>query len=212
MTILRKIQTADAFICDITTINLKYNPTPRDRVPNPNVVFELGYAVALLGWERIIMVFNKAFGAFPDDMPFDFDRHRASHYHLDLLGASDETAAKTTRTALASLCREAIKQILLSKPERPAMLSNDSPSTIRRRRDVDTLRYLLTNIHVPTLDKYVEGLPRYCDDSVLYFWEGFNAMWQSSLTHFYDDKLKCIFDRPHSPEFSGGPPSLSQYA
>jgi hypothetical protein len=47
--ILTKIETSDIFICDITTIN-RNAPDEYRRVPNPNVTFELGYAVAHLGW------------------------------------------------------------------------------------------------------------------------------------------------------------------
>ena len=142
-TILSKIQKADVFICDITTINHDA-PDERRKVPNPNVVFELGYAVALLGWGRIILLFNEAFGSIPGDLPFDLTGQRVSKYRQAPQGASGKADAKTirdSRTKLASLCRDAIKQILLSKPERPAMLSNDLPGMIQRRRDVDILRY-----------------------------------------------------------------------
>jgi hypothetical protein len=49
MTILEKIKVSDAFICDITTINSNA-PEELRRTPNPNVLFELGFAVAHLGW------------------------------------------------------------------------------------------------------------------------------------------------------------------
>ena len=68
--IFDKIASADAFICDITTINKEVieaiknlqategrkKPQEVRTVPNPNVMIELGYAIALLGWERIIRV------------------------------------------------------------------------------------------------------------------------------------------------------------
>ena len=76
-TILKKIAACDAFVCDVTTINPDYAGR---RVPNPNAAYELGYAVAMFGWSRVILVFNEAIGKFPDDLPFDFDRHRAKNY------------------------------------------------------------------------------------------------------------------------------------
>ncbi len=60
-TILAKIQAADIFVCDITTVNGN-EPNKTFRMPNPNVTFELGYAVAYLGWERVVMLFNEALG------------------------------------------------------------------------------------------------------------------------------------------------------
>lgn len=76
-TIFQKISNADIFICDITTINHEFGTLPR-KTPNPNVLIELGFAIATLGWGRIIMVFNKSFGQFPRDTPFDIDRRRIS--------------------------------------------------------------------------------------------------------------------------------------
>src|SRR5689334_4322129 len=46
--IQEKIDAADAFIADITTIS---GSGTKSACPNPNVVFELGYAVAQLGWD-----------------------------------------------------------------------------------------------------------------------------------------------------------------
>jgi hypothetical protein len=83
LTIQEKIRVADLFVCDITTIN-PGAPDNQRRVPNPNVMFELGYAVAQLGWERIVLVFNRAHGAFPDDVPFDIKGHRVSDYEFSL--------------------------------------------------------------------------------------------------------------------------------
>ena len=79
-TILDKISKSDIFIADITTIT---NDVATRACPNPNVLFELGYAVAQLGWDRIILLFNQSFGNFPKDIPFDFVQHRISTYSLD---------------------------------------------------------------------------------------------------------------------------------
>ncbi|WP_420917155.1 TIR domain-containing protein [Dictyobacter halimunensis] len=79
-TILKKITKADIFICDVSIINA--TSKHGRKVPNPNVVFELGYAVSELGRERIILLFNTAYGTH-QDLPFDFKPHRATSYHLD---------------------------------------------------------------------------------------------------------------------------------
>ena len=53
-----KIKSADIFIADVTIINAESQAKP---TPNPNVLFELGIAQAILGWERIILIVNTAY-------------------------------------------------------------------------------------------------------------------------------------------------------
>jgi len=43
--------------------------------PNPNVLIELGYAAKALGWDRLILVLNTAYGP-PDELPFDLKHRR----------------------------------------------------------------------------------------------------------------------------------------
>lgn len=83
-----KIAKSDLFVCDVSIINLNEAGRP---TPNPNVLFELGYASALLGWERIIMVQNVTFGAV-DKLPFDLRGRRVVQYALDpsLAGKSEQ--------------------------------------------------------------------------------------------------------------------------
>jgi hypothetical protein len=50
-------------------------------MPNPNVLIELGYAVKTLGWNRIVCVFNMAFGRV-EDLPFDLRQRRVRCYTL----------------------------------------------------------------------------------------------------------------------------------
>ena len=75
-TILNKIAEADVFVPDVSLI------TPREfarRCPNPNVLLELGFAVNALGWPRIVMVMNTAFGPL-SDLPFDLRGRRVVPY------------------------------------------------------------------------------------------------------------------------------------
>jgi hypothetical protein len=74
--ILRKINYASIFVGDITFINtgLLTKLFKSEKYPNPNVLVELGYAVRKIGWDRIIMIFNKKYGDI-EKLPFDL-RHR----------------------------------------------------------------------------------------------------------------------------------------
>ncbi len=77
-TIFSKIRRADVFVCDVSIINdgQQFRPTP-----NPNVLIELGYALEALGWERVILVMNEAFGK-PELLPFDLRVKRTVTYRM----------------------------------------------------------------------------------------------------------------------------------
>jgi hypothetical protein len=77
-TINAKIRNSHIFVGDVSIIN---PGGPRRPTPNPNVVIELGYALAYLGSEGIICIFNEAFGTV-DDLPFDIRQKRLGSYHL----------------------------------------------------------------------------------------------------------------------------------
>jgi len=83
-----KIAKSDIFVCDISIINQLQDGR---LTPNPNVLYELGYASAILGWNRIIMVQNTAFGEL-DKLPFDLRGRRILPYKVDnkLENKSDE--------------------------------------------------------------------------------------------------------------------------
>jgi len=84
--ITAKIAKSDLFIADISIISPKGKHRP---TPNPNVLFELGYASAILGWERIILIQNTSYGG-PEELPFDLRGRRILTYQVD----EDTKAAK----------------------------------------------------------------------------------------------------------------------
>lgn len=86
--ILAKIASSDAFVADVSLVN---GGSAR-LTPNPNVLVELGYAVGKLGWDRVILVQNTAFGA-PDDLPFDLRGRRIVTYHAP--EGVDKSAVRT---------------------------------------------------------------------------------------------------------------------
>jgi predicted nucleotide-binding protein len=77
-TILQKIANAEIFVPDVSIVA---RTTDGKACPNPNVLVELGYAVSRLGWDRIIMVMNTAFGP-TTELPFDLRGHRVMPYVL----------------------------------------------------------------------------------------------------------------------------------
>ena len=78
--VMKKINECALFVGDITPIYPRlpwlwwHKPTP-----NPNVLYELGYAVSSLGWNRCIMVWNSKYGK-QAKAPFDIRNHTAVSY------------------------------------------------------------------------------------------------------------------------------------
>lgn len=76
-TIFGKIEHADVFVADVSIIN-NDSSTGR-KVPNPNVLIELGYALKVLGHSRVVLVMNKEFGGL-ESLPFDLRTRRVLTY------------------------------------------------------------------------------------------------------------------------------------
>jgi len=70
-TILRKIEECEVFVPDVTFVVGSDEDRPS---PNPNVMIEYGYALKVCGDQRIIPIFNTAFGDW-EKLPFDM-RHK----------------------------------------------------------------------------------------------------------------------------------------
>lgn len=182
--ITKKILEADFFVCDVSTIN-RSQSTGR-RCPNPNVVFELGYAVATLGWGRIVLLTNTEFSDL-QDLPFDFDRHRASSY------AASEAPTAQQKKQLGDLLTIALGAMVSADPERPG--AELTPEQKRRQRDVANLTELLSVIHIPTIDQHLDHAPKVLLDRALDFWEYFKTVFGSSRFHLYDSELMILLTK-----------------
>jgi hypothetical protein len=81
-TILQKIAASDIFICDVTLVNnSQINRVLKQRLTsNPNVLFELGYAIKQLGWGRTICINNLDYGR-TEQLPFDIRNHRVTTFN-----------------------------------------------------------------------------------------------------------------------------------
>ena len=70
-TILGKIDQCAMFIADVSFVGeTSRDGRERKLMPNPNVLFELGYAFARIGWRRLILTMNTAYGE-EKYLPFD---------------------------------------------------------------------------------------------------------------------------------------------
>ena len=51
-------------------------------------------------------------------------------------------------------------------------------------------------MHLPTIDLHIDQAPHVIDYGIFYFWEMFKGARNSTLLHFYDDKLEDLAARP----------------
>lgn len=128
-TILEKIRDSDVFIPDLTFIPGGEDSEPS---PNPNVLIEYGYALHALGDDRIIGVFNEAFGS-AENLPFDL-RHKRwpLHYRAGDDGEGEEAVAQRRRARedLATKLVEAIGAVMRTYAETEETAAVVTPSTV----------------------------------------------------------------------------------
>ncbi|WP_454721866.1 MULTISPECIES: hypothetical protein [Cupriavidus] len=124
-TIFRKIEDCQIFVADITPVAEIKTDTATKKIPNPNVMLELGYAIREAGPQRVITVANLAFGGKPEELPFDL-RHRrgAITYRLD--SARDPTIEKVRKVLVKQLA--AALTMNLAAPREDPLIRNPLPA------------------------------------------------------------------------------------
>jgi len=100
--IFSKIEESSVFVCDVSIIE----PAASKMTPNPNVLVELGYAIKVLGWNRIIMIMNTQYGE-PTRLPFDLRSKRVLTYAI----SSSEAEKAPVRNGLKKTLVAALKLI-----------------------------------------------------------------------------------------------------
>lgn len=184
--ILEKIKQADIVVADVTTVTPPGSARP---CPNPNVGFELGYAVSELGWDRAVLMFNKTYGSFPTDLPFDFAQHRAFSY------AMGEGAEKEQHVQLADFMKSALEAVIEKNPKRPAEIQGQSREKVEHDSDVKNLKWLMSKIHLPTVDQMINDLPHSFSSKAIYFLDDVSGVVRNSLFHLYDANVeKSVLD------------------
>jgi hypothetical protein len=123
-TILTKIDAAAAFVADVTIVG---RTNGGKAMPNPNVLVELGYALSALGWSRIVLVQNTAFGE-PEQLPFDLRQKRAITYS----SPEDATERAQARRGLQRTFEAALSTMLKSAEPKSSSVTE---FTLTHRRD-----------------------------------------------------------------------------
>lgn len=63
----------------------------------------------------------------------------------------------------------AIKLILDKDPKRPAQLIGKSDDEIKRERDIENIKWIMSNIHIGTLDQNINSLPKQIEANFIDF-------------------------------------------
>jgi len=108
-TILSKIDNSHAFVADVSLVNSTVSDVRPS--PNPNVLFEFGFALHSMGWERIVLVMNTAFGG-PEQLPFDLRNRRVLTYN----SPAEAPERATERRGLSRELQKAIGSIIVKHP------------------------------------------------------------------------------------------------
>jgi hypothetical protein len=117
-TIFAKIDASDIVVADVSIVS---DSSAKRQTPNPNVMIEVGFALKALNFERVILVFNNAFGTI-ESLPFDLRMRRLVVYSA----GAEETDRATARKVLAGKLEGALRSALSRVPS----LSSDSASAV----------------------------------------------------------------------------------
>lgn len=94
--LLEKVAGCSIFVADITPVGTLIN---EKATPNPNVLFELGYAWRGLGPDRIVLVLNTHHGV-PEELPFDISKRHLVRYRFP---AGEESRASVAKGLASQL-------------------------------------------------------------------------------------------------------------
>ncbi|WIG98353.1 hypothetical protein [Myxococcus sp. SDU36] len=195
-TLFEKIERADVFVADVTIVNS--GTSDERKMPNPNVMVELGYAAGRHGWGRVIMIANTAHGRL-EELPFDIRQKVVSKFRCQPPSGDMKKDKGEVSNALGSLSMAlslAVEGILRALPERPVIAAVDE-AAVRRRRDLKVLREMFLRLNPDVIDGFVESAPNFIDSHVMTFWEDFDSHWQASATHLYDERARGLMERVH---------------
>lgn len=121
-TICEKIDQCGIFLADMTfsgTSETDGVAKKAKHLPNPNVLIELGYALARVGPKRIIYVMNTGFGP-PEELPFDIRvrRHPICYELTDHRSPNRTDVQRALARALEEAVRTVVESGALTAPEK----------------------------------------------------------------------------------------------
>lgn len=178
-TIMEKIDSADIFIGDVTLINSELISDGKTKpTSNPNVLFELGYAVKSLGWDRVICLNDNSVNKV-ELLPFDIRSRRVS-------GFSDRDQEK-----LIQLIEVAIKSIIESYDEIIAKFI-DSKKKVHDKKVYAQLNDILSEVNLrDMLESVTSSL--HITDLQYSIWREHQEHYNETINHFLDEENHNLY-------------------
>lgn len=194
--ILDNITNSDIFVGDLSVLGEA--TISKKKLSNPNVLIELGYAISQLGWNRIIILFNKQAGSF-NDLPFDIEKRSCLDFNV--LKDDDKNGIGQLRTELITRIRDIVE----ANPDRP----QNRVETLDRERanDLKQLKSILFNLSIPLLDEFFKDGHDRINGKMLNGIHLLESIMTSKSFYLNDKKLKKLLN-----EFYKGWQDIFQYA
>src|SRR5665648_19422 len=175
-TIFSKIDKSKLFVADVSIIN---SGMKGRKTPNPNVLIELGYAARVLGWDRIICIYNKAYGSF-EDLPFDLKYRRPLCYELS---GKDGEDRKNAKKIIIDVIKSNIKSI-----DSNSLTSINEVGTYLIYEASEFYNQLENNVKIIFLDKRLQKKFGYTDkDFRVEIWDDFDYKFENGEPHEEND-------------------------
>lgn len=187
-TILKKIANSDMCVFDVSIVNSQYKDIKKSI--NPNVAFELGYAVSQIGWNNIILVFNEHYGDVKTDIPFDLQRHRVLVYNFD----GENNKRKNSMKNLTDSLKEAILTII-KNPH-----SNENIESVEEKKkihDEKVIKEFLGKFNISEFEKFIKDIKikEKSSDNILKYYEQISDYVMSSEYFLYDKEFKRLSEQ-----------------
>jgi len=180
--ILADISKSDIFVCDLSIVGHSHDQ--KRKIPNPNVLIELGFAISKLGWSRIVVLFNGEFGDLKD-VPFDIEKRSVLLYKVK--DQNDSNGKGQLRGKL----KDWLQKIIAENPDRPTILSTLHDEE-KRTHDIKILKRILRLFKVPEMDYlFNNGYARIGLD-IMRSRKDFSEMLNSTKFFVYDQEAKRL--------------------
>lgn len=181
--ILRNISNSDIFVGDISIVGSAFGGSTQKKLSNPNVLIELGYALAELSWNRIILVFNKSTGEFPKDLPFDIEKRSCVDFLVK--EKDDKNGVGQLRVDL----KKRISEIIEKNPQKPTRDWSVIDSK-RRTQDIKIIEWVLDLLRVKRMDQLFRDGYRRIDRRTPWKIKKLSEHMTSKEFHVFDEELK----------------------
>lgn len=170
--ICSKIEKSDMFIGDVSFVL----SSDKRSSPNPNVLYEVGYATAFLGDSRVCIVMDAKHNI--DKCPFDIAQRRITKF-----STSEEKE-------FINNIKSSIDLIIKNKPPK-----NILKVDIKRQRDIETVNNIISKINFDDVFSSLSHLPDVLEMDIFDYFLPFEIYKNSpSSIFFYDEMFHTYLD------------------